>query len=208
MIRKAVPTAAALVALLVPATAEADLVGHRVKLTRSTGKHHAQSAQRNRARAAQDGDCAGADLVPAAGNVGAVRDAVLCLHNQVRARNGLPRLREDARLQRAAAGHSADMVERRYFDHTAPGGRGMVSRILGAGYARPNEGWMLGENLAWGTGRLATPRAAMRAWMGSPSHRENILKRGYRELGVGVALAAPIRSGQGATYTVDFGVRR
>jgi uncharacterized protein YkwD len=45
--------------------------------------------------------------------------------------------------------------------------------------------------------------------MNSPEHRANILQRGYRELGVGVALGTP-RPGLsgGATYTVDFGVIR
>ena len=75
-------------------------------------------------------------------------------------------------------------------------------------YTPRNAGWALGENLAWGTGRLATPREIMRAWMDSPGHRANIVKRSYREIGIGVVTGVPSDRGAGATYTADFGVIR
>ena len=78
---------------------------------------------------------------------------------------------------------------------------------LDAGYARRYDGWQLGENLAWGTGALASPRGVMAAWMDSPGHRHTILRRGYREVGFGVRLGVPRDDGIGATYTADFGVR-
>ena len=84
----------------------------------------------------------------------------------------------------------------------------MVDRILKADYVGDGEGWMLGENLAWGTGSLGTPRGAMKAWMKSPGHKANILKRGFHELGVGIVAGVPGSDDAGATYTVDFGVRR
>ena len=159
------------------------------------------------ARAAQQ-DCAGADLTPTARNEDDVRAAILCLHNRIRAERGLPALRENGRLRRAAAAHSGDMVARGFFEHTAPGGVTMVDRIMAARYVPPRVGWLLGENLAWGTGSLATPRAVMRAWMDSPGHRANILKRAYREIGIGVVTGTPSDRGVGATYTADFGVLR
>ena len=70
----------------------------------------------------------------------------------------------------------------------------MVDRIRGAGYAKRDRGWALGENLAWGTGGLATAARDPRAWMNSPGHRANILKRAYREVGIGIALGAPAGS--------------
>jgi uncharacterized protein YkwD len=152
--------------------------------------------------------CAHADTVPVAGNLDEVRAGILCLHNQIRARHGLPPLRENARLRRAALGHSRAMVGERYFEHTTPDGTTMVDRILRARYARPNDGWTIGENLAWGTGPLATARGAVDGWMASPGHRANILRRTYRELGVGIVLGVPVSDAAGATYTVDFGVRR
>ncbi len=158
-------------------------------------------------RAAQQG-CEHADLAPTEGNDGAIRAAVLCLHNQIRADRGLPLLRENARLRRAAEGHSSDMVSRGYFEHTTPSGVTMVDRIMAARYTSPRVGWALGENLAWGTGSLATPRSIMRAWMDSPGHRANVVKRAYRELGVGVVSGVPSDRGAGATFTANFGVVR
>jgi uncharacterized protein YkwD len=161
---------------------------------------------RQRAQAAQE--CADADLEPTADNLGRIRTAVLCLHNKIRSEHNLPLLREHKRLRKAALGHSREMVRDRYFEHTTPQGVTMVDRILNARYVREDQGWALGENLEWGTGALATPRGAIDAWMQSPGHRANILKRSFREMGVGVVLGVPVSGADGATYTVDFGVRR
>jgi uncharacterized protein YkwD len=158
------------------------------------------------ARTAQQG-CAGADAMPTRANQRAMRAAILCLHNGIRAGRGLPRLRENARLNRAAVAHSRDMVSRGFFEHTTPGGSTMTDRIFRARYASRQQGWAFGENLAWGTGHLTTPRSVVRSWMDSPGHRSNILKRAYRELGVGVANGIPTDDRVGATYTADFGVR-
>jgi uncharacterized protein YkwD len=152
--------------------------------------------------------CADADLEAAAGNLGRIRAAVVCLHNRVRARHDLPPLRQNRRLRKAARRHSRDMVSNGYFDHTTPAGITMVDRVLRARYVRKDQGWVLGENLAWGTGSLGTPRGAVDAWLDSPGHRANLLKRAYREIGVGVAVGVPLSDAAGATYTVDFGVRR
>ena len=159
------------------------------------------------ARAAQQ-ECADADIAPDGGNVDVVRAAILCLHNQVRADRGLPLLKENSRLRRAALGHSSDMVSRGFFEHTTPTGLTMVERITATRYISPRVGWALGENLAWGTGPLATPRAIMNAWMESPGHRANVVKRAYREIGIGVVTGVPSDRGNGATYTADFGVVR
>ena len=152
-------------------------------------------------------DCPGANLIPTAENLDEVREAVLCLHNEVRADRSLPPLRENARLRRAAAGHSADMVDKGYFSHTARGGETFVDRILDAGYARRFDGWQLGENLAWGTGELATPAGVVAAWMDSPGHRHTMLRRAYRDIGLGIRLGVPYDGSVGATFTADFGVR-
>jgi uncharacterized protein YkwD len=168
-------------------------------------KPRVQSAK---AVAAAAQECPDADLEPAADNLGRIRSAILCLHNEIRSANSLPKLREHKRLRKAALGHSRDMVKAGYFEHTTPKGVTMVDRILRARYVREDQGWMLGENLEWGTGALATPRGALEAWMKSPGHRANILRRSFRELGVGAVLGVPVGDATGATYTVDFGVRR
>ena len=164
------------------------------------------AAAKERANASQE--CADADIEPAADNLGRVRDAILCLHNEVRAEHGLPDLRENPKLRKAATGHSRAMVADGFFDHTTPAGVTMVDRILRARYVRRDQGWALGENIAWGTGSLSTPRGTVQAWMSSPGHRANILRRNYRELGIGIELGVPVSDAAGATYTVDFGVRR
>jgi uncharacterized protein YkwD len=152
--------------------------------------------------------CADADLAPAAGNLGRIRDAVLCLHNEIRAQHGLSRLRARGRLRRAAGGHARRMVHDAFFDHITPAGVTMEERILRARYVRADEDCMLGENLAWGTGAAATPGGAVESWMASPGHRANLLTHGFRDVGVGVAHGVPVSDAAGATYTVDFGVRR
>ena len=158
----------------------------------------------------QDG-CANTSLRPTRANLELVRDAVLCLHNRERARHGLPRLRENPKLRRAAERHTEDMVSARFFDHTAPSGSTMVDRIRRTGYTRHALAWALGENIAWGSGRLATAAEIHRSWMHSPGHRANILQRSFREIGIGIETGLPVHlsaAQQGATYTADFGFRR
>jgi uncharacterized protein YkwD len=160
---------------------------------------------------AQARGCANEDARPARANLEEVRRAVLCLHNQDRARHGLPRLKENPRLRRAADDHSEHMVDRRFFDHTSPGGATMVERVRRTGYTSGARAWSLGENIAWGSGRLATAEQIHRSWMRSPGHRANILQRSFREIGIGIETGLPLRlsaAQSGATYTTDFGFRR
>jgi uncharacterized protein YkwD len=135
--------------------------------------------------------------------------ATLCLLNKARARHHVRRLRLHRRLGRAARGHSADMARRGYFSHNSRSGASFLDRIRRAGYLRRARRWSVGENIAWGTGRLATPRAIVRAWMNSPGHRANILNGRFREIGVGITYSAPVRVAgrSAATYTTDFGMR-
>jgi uncharacterized protein YkwD len=152
--------------------------------------------------------CPGEHGLPAADTTGQARKATLCLLNAERRRHGAPRLRQNARLRRAATRHSRAMVRERFFSHVAPSGSTMVGRIVTAGYRR----WAsLGENIAWGSGSLAAPAAVVRSWMDSPGHRANLLDPRFREIGIGIVPGAPrtLPAGQsGATYTTDFGVRR
>ena len=194
-----------LAGLLLPAaTSEAGPAKGVVRT--SSVKAHIALGTTPKARATQD--CPDADVMPTASNESAIRASILCLHNQIRIARGLPVLRENARLRRAAVGHSNDMVDHGFFDHTTPGGETMVDRIMAVRYVSPDVGWALGENLAWGTGVLATPREIMKAWMDSPGHRANVVKRAYREIGIGVVTGTPSAGGDGATYTADFGVVR
>jgi uncharacterized protein YkwD len=203
-VHKKVFTAAAIIAGLLIAAPTAD-AAHR-RDTKVKAKV-ALGAKKPIKAAAAAVPCTNTDVMPTAQNLDAVRAAILCLHNQIRSEAGLPVLKDNAKLRKAALGQSADMVSNGYFDHTSPDGDTFVDRILGAGYAKKTDGWTLGENLAWGTGDLSTAQGVMNAWMASPGHKANILKKAYREVGIGIRLGVPTDNGVGATMTADFGVK-
>jgi uncharacterized protein YkwD len=154
--------------------------------------------------------CPGADLTPTSENVSEIRTATLCLLNHERARRGLKRLAESPGLRRTAQRYSQAMVAQSFFDHVSPGGSTLLSRVkTTTAYLQNVSTWALGENIAWGTGELATPAETMKGWMASSGHRHNILNRRFRHVGIGIALGAPVDA-QGmaaATYTTDFGYR-
>jgi uncharacterized protein YkwD len=149
--------------------------------------------------------CAGANRSPGKLGEAGVRHTTLCLLNRQRAAHGLSALRADHRLATAALGHSKDMVAHRYFAHESRSGAPFSSRIVRTGWTRSRRSYVIGENIGWGTGNLATPRAMVRAWMHSAPHRANILERRYRVIGIGVAFGVPVAGSGGATYSTDFG---
>ena len=131
------------------------------------------------------------------------RRQTLCLVNHERAQHGLRPLRLNKRLSRASLRHSRNMIRKHYFDHG-----NFVARIVNARYVSRRQAWALAENIAWGTGSLATPAQTVRAWMHSPGHRANILNPRFRDIGIGIAVGAPAlvhAAASAATYTTDFG---
>ena len=153
--------------------------------------------------------CRGTALEPTPQNARDVKTAILCLLNAERKARGLPALRVNVRLTQAATLHSNDMVARGYFSHVSLTGEDFVVRIKKAGYLRGSRAWTLGENLAWGSGTLASPAGIVRGWMESPGHKANILNGRFREIGIGVAFGVPLPEVQdaGATYNTGFGAR-
>lgn len=151
--------------------------------------------------------CAGATAHPARASSETIKRATLCLLNEERRREGLGALRQNALLAIAAKRHARDMVARSYFAHDSPSGASFVRRIEQTGYTR-GASWTLGENLAWGSGRSATPVEIMKAWMASRGHRANVLGR-FSEVGIGIAQGAPVGGLDAAeTYATEFGTRR
>jgi uncharacterized protein YkwD len=141
--------------------------------------------------------CAGASTRPTTHSLATAKKATLCLLNAQRRKHHLRALRDNAKLDRAAVGHSRDMVRNKYFEHGD-----FAGRIHNAGY----RGSFIGENIAWGSGPYATPRSIVNMWMHSPGHRANILGARYRDIGIGIAAGAPEGGvGGAATYTTDFG---
>jgi uncharacterized protein YkwD len=141
--------------------------------------------------------------------------ATLCLINHIRRGHGLPALRPLRSLRRPAAGFANSMVQLGFFNHVSPDGRDLVSRLRGSGFIRRDVYWTVGENLGWGVGDAARPVEIVRGWMHSGPHRRNLLARCFRRVGIGVDVGVPAASAAasakaqgGATYVVDFGVRR
>jgi uncharacterized protein YkwD len=148
--------------------------------------------------------------MPTREDIALIRAATLCLINRERVARGERPLHRSARLARAAQSHSNSMAAGDYFEHVGPRGMTPLARMRAVGYISSSRvGYEVGENIAWGTLGLATPRAIVAAWMASPGHRANILDPHYRETGVGVSPSPPasLSHGQpGAIYTQDFGV--
>lgn len=152
--------------------------------------------------------CADGDMQPTAANLAHETEVILCLMNAMRANAGLPALQQQDQLAQASVAHSQDMVDNKYFAHDSLDGRDLVARLKAASYIPDTGSWVAGENLAWGTGALASPKALVNAWMNSPPHRENLLAGDFREVGLGVVLGAPKKDASGGvTVTTDFGTR-
>ena len=143
---------------------------------------------------------------PRAVGIERARELTLCLHNEMRARAGLPPLRRNPQLEVAAQRYAEQMVAEQFFEHEAPDGSDPQDRILMAGY--PSQAASTGENLAWGTGAEGTPVEIMDGWMHSPGHKANVLRPNFAEAGVGIVFDVPKdrqHMPQGATYAVSFG---
>ena len=149
--------------------------------------------------------CASADGPTAQSSTVALANSALCLVNQERTSRGLRPLKSNRHLARAARNHANDMVARGYFSHDSMNGNSFVDRIRKAGYVPARAFPSLGEDLAWGSGSLGTPREIVQGWMESPGHRANILNPRFREGGMGVAFGDPGAGEDGVTYALDFG---
>jgi uncharacterized protein YkwD len=153
--------------------------------------------------------CQNTDITPADDNLDTVNAAILCLVNGERAAaNNLPPLTENKQLDTSAAGMAARMVSEHFFAHDTPDGKNVVDRIQPTGYI-PNSGdWVVGENLAWGSGALSTPQAIVNGWMNSPGHRANVLAPDYKDIGLAAVMGSPTTTNSGGTvYVNNFGAK-
>jgi len=83
-------------------------------------------------------------------------------------------------LARASHKHSRDMAGKEHMGHTGSDDSGPGDRIALLGYK-----WMAyGENVCEG---YATPEEAVKAWLKSREHCENIMNPGFREAGAAYA---------------------
>ena len=75
------------------------------------------------------------------------------------------------------------MVSKGYFSHYAPDGSTFFNIMRNSGISWSNAGENLGNAKPANYG---SPSAFINAWMGSASHRDNMLRGHYKFVGVGV----------------------
>jgi LysM repeat protein/uncharacterized protein YkwD len=114
--------------------------------------------------------------------------------NQLRIDAGLAPLAVHPLLNLAVTSHIHDMVNTGYYGHTSRDGSNVHQRISRTGYGI--SGWA-GENWAVSD----TVEQSIQWWMTDPPHRDNVLGRGYKEMGVGVY---PHPKGWGLILVVNF----
>jgi len=107
--------------------------------------------------------------------------------NSVRERHGLRPLRMEGALARYATRHSSRMADRDVLFHSSASEMNDV--LTGTGWSQ----W--GENI----GMAPSLRRVERSFMQSPEHRDNLLRRAFDHVGVGV-----IRSGSLTWVTLDL----
>jgi hypothetical protein len=114
-------------------------------------------------------------------NMAAVLPAVLAqLTNVEREAQNLPNLTVSPVLNMAAQMKATDMAMYGYFAHTSPDGKTPWYWIEKVGYKYQ----YAGENLAV---NFSDSKDVTDAWMASPTHKANIVKGNYTEVGTGVA---------------------
>ena len=104
---------------------------------------------------------------------------ILDLVNKERIKAGYSPVNHDQKLTQIAIIKAKDMVKRNYFEHysTFYGNPWDLATLFDYEYTS------YGENLAR---NFKTPETTVAAWMASPKHRENILKKAYTHMGIGI----------------------
>ncbi len=116
------------------------------------------------------------------GNAKALQTEVLTNLNAERKAQGLAPLRISAKLTKAAQGHACDNAKRQSISHTSSDGGTLKTRLRKVGYAFRTAAENTGRGFGSGT-------RAVQWWMNSPKHRDNILLRKAREVGIGIAVS-------------------
>lgn len=97
--------------------------------------------------------------------------------NAIRAQAGLPALKRNAELERAALAHARDMAANTFMSHTGTDGSDLRTRV-----ERTNYRWCsLAENVARGH---STDARAVESWRTSPGHYRNMTKTKAQHYGL------------------------
>jgi len=116
---------------------------------------------------------------------------LLKLHNRERKKKNRPKLRLDSSLKRSAQGYAQAMAVSGVLSHVGTDGSTFDQRIRAKGGSFS----YMGENIAQGP---STATIVHKGWMGSPSHKKNILNRRFRTVGFG-------KAGNANFWAVNFG---
>jgi hypothetical protein len=104
---------------------------------------------------------------------------VLTQTNEQRQKLGLPALNFNDTLSQSANLKAQDMFAHNYWAHTSPAGLSPWDFFNQAGYQYS----VAGENLAKD---FYDTEGLMKAWINSPTHRDNIINNKYQEIGIAV----------------------
>ena len=152
------------------------------------------------------------DARPGEATARQMRKALRCLINEERVARDRRPVRTNRPLTRIAKRHTRIMVEENCFTHQCPGERPLRKRIESSAYIEDGGRYGYGENLGCST----TPQNMVTEWMSISFHRENILERRFRHLGIGAKRGSPFPPGSDdcmparryMTYTVIFAWRK
>ncbi len=99
--------------------------------------------------------------------------------NQQRTNLGLSSLKYNSLLSESATKKAQDMFANNYWSHTSPSGTTPWDFFKSVGYQYS----LAGENLARD---FYDTESLIKAWMNSPTHKDNIINSKYQEIGIGV----------------------
>jgi uncharacterized protein YkwD len=133
-------------------------------------------------------------------HVDRVEAEVIDLLNTIREEQGLPTLRRDSDLTEAAYSHSRGMIESGVFSHDSASGTRCDVRIRRFVKARS-----VGETISWLAGTPSSEQAhrTVELWMNSPPHRETLLTKSFRRIGVS-RKGGEMFGRRGVAFTADL----
>jgi hypothetical protein len=117
------------------------------------------------------------------------------LTNEERIKNNLPLLIQNEQLSRAAEEKAKDMLAKSYWSHYSPIGKTPWDFIINHGYKYEFAGENLAKNFLFSNN-------VVDAWMNSPTHRQNILRSEFTD--VGFAKIDGVLNGEETTLIVQL----
>lgn len=125
---------------------------------------------------------------------------LVALHNQERQARGLQPLAINSLLNSSAQNKAEAMLASNCWSHYCPNGKSPWEFFNEVGYVYI----YAGENLAHG---FSNAESVMQAWMNSPTHRANVLKSEFEEVGIGIAYGSFQGQEDNIVIAVHFGTR-